>query len=48
MAKISVTEIKILRWMCNKTRKDRIRNVNIRDMIGIAPIEEELRDNRFK
>ena len=38
----------MLRWMCGKTRKDRIRNTNIRDMIVVAPIEDKLREDRFR
>ena len=34
--------------MCDKTRKDRIRNANIHDMVGVAPIEEKLRENRLR
>ena len=30
--------------MCGKTRKDRTRNVNIRDVIGVASIEDKLRE----
>ena len=33
--------------MC-KTRNDRIRNANIRDMIGVAPIEDKLRENTLR
>ena len=33
--------------MCGKTRKDRIRNANIRNMVGVALIEYKLRDNRL-
>ena len=40
--KISVAEMRMLRWMCGKTWKDRIRNTNIRDMVGIAPIEDKI------
>ena len=36
----------MLRWMCGKTRKDRMKNVNIRNMIGVAPMEDKLRENR--
>lgn len=32
--KISVAEIRILYWMCSKTRHDRIRNGNIKDSWG--------------
>ena len=33
--------------MC-KTRNDRIRNANIRDMIEVALIEDKLRENRLR
>ena len=34
-----------LRWMCDYTRKDRIRNEVIREKIGVAPIEEKMTEN---
>ena len=34
--------------MCVRTWNDRIRNVNIRDMVGVAPIEDKLRENRLR
>jgi hypothetical protein len=46
--KISVAEMRMLRWMCGKTRRDRIRNETIREMVGVAPIEEKLRENRLR
>ena len=48
MNKISVAEMRMLRWMCGKTRRDRIRNETIREMVGVAPIEEKLRKNRLR
>ena len=32
----------MLRWMCGHTRKNRARNDDIRDRVGVAPIEEKL------
>ena len=39
---LGVAEMRMLRWMCGHTRKDRIRNDDIRDKVGVAPIEEKL------
>ena len=47
MNKMSVAKIRMLRWMCSKSRKDRIRNVNISDMVGVAPMEDKLRETRL-
>ena len=38
---ISVAKIRMLRWICGHTR-DRVRNNDIRDRLGVAPIEEKL------
>ena len=40
--------MRMMQWMCSKIRNDRIRNASIHDMVGIAPIEDELRDNRLR
>ena len=45
MDKLSVTEMCILRGIYGKTLKDRIRNKHIREMVGIAPIEDKMREN---
>ena len=39
---ISVAEMRMLRWICAHTRRDRVRNDDIRDRLGVAPIEEKL------
>ena len=39
---ISVAEMRMLRWICSHTRRDRVRNDDIRDRLGVAPIEEKL------
>ena len=39
--KMSVTEMRMLRLMCGNTRRDKVRNEDIRTNIGIAPIEEK-------
>ena len=38
---ISVVEIRMLRWICGHIRRVRVRNDDIRNRLGIAPIEEK-------
>ncbi|KAI8572176.1 hypothetical protein RHMOL_Rhmol01G0177900 [Rhododendron molle] len=45
---MSEAEMRMLRWMCGKTRRDRIRNEIVREMVGVAPIEEKLSENRLR
>jgi hypothetical protein len=45
---MSVAEIRMLRWICGHTRKDRIRNDDIRDKFGVAPIQEKLVQHRLR
>jgi hypothetical protein len=46
--KISVAEMKMLRWICGHTRIDQIRNDDIRDKLGVAPIQEKLVQYRLQ
>ena len=39
---LSVAEMRMLRWFCGHTRRDRVRNEVIRNRVGVAPIEEKL------
>jgi hypothetical protein len=39
---MSVVEMRMLCWICCYTRKDRIRNDDIRDKLGVTPIQEKL------
>ena len=48
MTTMSVATMRMLRLICGNTRNDRIKNVNIRDMVGISPTYDKLRENRFK
>ena len=48
VTKISITEIRMLTWMYDNIMKDIIKTTNIRDIIGIVPIEYKLRENRLK
>ena len=43
--KISVAEMRMLRWMCAKTRMDKVRNEDIRSLVGVTPIEDKIREN---
>ena len=45
---LSVAEIRMVRWICGHTRIDRIRNNDIRDRLGVAPIEEKLVQHRLR
>ena len=44
---MTIVNMKMLRWMCGKTRNDKISNTNIRDMVGVAPIKDKLKENRL-
>ncbi|PKA63692.1 hypothetical protein AXF42_Ash016976 [Apostasia shenzhenica] len=46
--KINVAEMRMLRWMCGYTRKDRMRNEYIRKKVGVASIEDKLRESRLR
>jgi hypothetical protein len=45
---LSVAEIRMLRWICGHTRLDRVRNDDIHDRLGVAPIEEKLIQRRLR
>ena len=38
----------MLRWMRGDTRRDKVRNEDIRTKIGVAFIEERMRENRLR
>jgi hypothetical protein len=40
--------MRMLRWICGYTRKDRIKNDDIRDKLGVAPIQEKLVQHRLR
>ena len=48
VSKMNVAEMRMLRWMCGKTRRVKVRNERIRKMIEVAPIEEIMRENRLR
>jgi hypothetical protein len=45
---LSVAEMRILRWICGHTRRDRVRNDDIRKRLGVAPVEEKLVQHRLR
>ena len=45
---LGVAKMHMLRLMCGHTRKDRVRNDDIRDRVGVAPIEEKLVQHRVR
>ncbi|KAK4353468.1 hypothetical protein RND71_028986 [Anisodus tanguticus] len=38
----------MLRWMCGHTRRDKIRNDDIRDKVGVASVEDKMREARLR
>ncbi|KAE9547530.1 hypothetical protein FO519_009257, partial [Halicephalobus sp. NKZ332] len=46
--RLSVMETKLLRWTSGFTRKDHIRNKDIRQRYGVAPITEKLQESRLR
>ncbi|VFQ76075.1 unnamed protein product [Cuscuta campestris] len=45
---LHAAEMRMLRWMCGKTRLDRISNEIIRRQVGMAPVEDKLREARLR
>jgi hypothetical protein len=39
---LSIAEIRMLRWICGHTRRDRVQNNDTRERLGVAQIEEKL------
>jgi hypothetical protein len=37
---LSVAEMRMLRWICGNIRRDRVRNDDIRERLGVAPVEK--------
>jgi hypothetical protein len=40
--------MRMLRWIYGHTRRDRIRNDNIRERLGVVPVEEKLVQHRLR
>jgi hypothetical protein len=39
---LSIAEMRMLRWICGHTRRDVVRNDDIRERLGMTPVEEKL------
>ena len=42
--KMTVAKMRMLRWMCGKTYKDKIMNERIKRHLDVAPIEHKIRE----
>jgi hypothetical protein len=38
----------MLQWICDHIRRDRVRNDDMRERLGVAPVEEELIQYRLR
>jgi hypothetical protein len=45
---LSVAEMRMLRWICGNTRRDRVRNDDIHKRLGVASVEEKLVQHRLR
>jgi hypothetical protein len=45
---LSVAKMRMLQWICGHTRRDRFRNDDIRERLGVAPVEEKLVQHRLR
>ena len=44
--KMEVAEMRMLRWMCGNTIMNRIKNQELREKPGVAPLAAKMRENR--
>ncbi|PHT72599.1 hypothetical protein T459_23384 [Capsicum annuum] len=45
---LKVAKMRMLRWMCGHTRKDRVRNTIIREKVGVNSVEDKMREVRLR
>ena len=45
---MKVAEMRMIRWICGHTRLDKIKNEVIRGKIGVASIEDKIREPRLR
>ena len=41
-------KMRMLRWTCGVTKKDKIRNEHVRGSVKVAPVAEKITENRLK
>ncbi|KAF3673517.1 putative pectinesterase 8-like [Capsicum annuum] len=46
--KLEVAEMRMLRWMCGHTRKDSVRNEIIWEKVGVASVEDKMREVKLR
>ncbi|XP_046993777.1 uncharacterized protein LOC124605873 [Schistocerca americana] len=46
--KMEVVEMKMLRWMCGVTRKDRITNEFVRGAVKVGPMGKKIQESRLR
>ncbi|KAH0433681.1 hypothetical protein IEQ34_026974 [Dendrobium chrysotoxum] len=46
--KLCVAEMRMVRWMSGFTLRDRIRNEHIHEKVGVAPVEDKIRESRLR
>ncbi|XP_023239853.1 uncharacterized protein LOC111638386 [Centruroides sculpturatus] len=46
--KMEVAEIRMLRWMCGVSRKDRIRNEFIRGSVKVGPLSRKMQEDTLR
>ena len=46
--RMDVSEMRMLRWQCGVTRKDKVKNKHIRGTLKIAPISSKVKENRLR
>ena len=48
MHKLDVAEMRMWRWMCGETRKDKIRNECFQEHLGVTTIGDKIRETRLR